>query len=94
MAGDWCKEIEERKIIRVILLDFSAAFDIIDHELMLKKLKCYSFSQSALLWTTSYLRDRRQMVYLNGSFSDVKHVKHGLSASGKLSWATPVHNFY
>ena len=78
MVDDWFKEIEERKIIGVILLDFSAAFDIMDHELMLKKFKSYGFSQSALLWINSYLSDRRQMVYFNGSYSDVKHVKHGV----------------
>lgn len=78
MVDDWFIEIEERTIIGAILLDFSAAFDIMDHELILRKLKCYGFSQSALLWIKSYLSDRRQMVYFNGSYSDTEHVKQGV----------------
>lgn len=36
MVDDWFKEIEERKIIGVVLFDFFVAFDITDHALMLK----------------------------------------------------------
>ncbi len=35
MADDWLKETEDRKIVGTVLLDFSAAFDIIDHKLLL-----------------------------------------------------------
>jgi len=37
MVDDWYKYMEERKIIGVVMLDFTAAFDIIDHDLLLKK---------------------------------------------------------
>ena len=37
MTDDWLEEIDNKKIAGAVLLDFSAAFDIIDHNLMLKK---------------------------------------------------------
>lgn len=54
MVDDWLKEMEQKKIIGVVMLDFSAAFDIIDHELLLNKFICYGFSQSVLVWIKSY----------------------------------------
>ena len=37
ITDDWLKEIDNNKIVGAVLLDFSAAFDIIDHHLLLKK---------------------------------------------------------
>lgn len=78
MTDDWLWEMENNNIIGVVLLDFSAAFDIIDHEILLKKLKSYGFVESALQFISSYLSDRRQLVYYNGCYSDSKTVKHGV----------------
>ena len=48
ITDDWLKEIDNKKIAGAVLLDFSAAFDIIDHILLLKKCMCYAFSTSAI----------------------------------------------
>ena len=50
MTDDWLKEIYNKKIVGAVLLDFSATFEIIDHNLWLRKLMCYGFSTSAILW--------------------------------------------
>ena len=55
-----------------VLLDFNAAFDIIDHNLSLKKLKSYGFATSAISWIQSYLSNTTQRVFFNGSFSNGK----------------------
>ncbi len=94
MVDDWYKEIE--RIIGVVFLDFSAAFDILDHDLLLEKLKCYGFSSAALLWINSYLSERKQMVYFNGSQSDVKHLKQGVpqgSCLGPLLYSIFTNDF-
>ena len=37
-------------IVGAVLLDFSAAFDIINHSLLLEKHMCYGFTPPAILW--------------------------------------------
>ena len=37
MTDDWLKEIDNKKIVGAVWLDFSAAFDISDHNLQLEK---------------------------------------------------------
>ena len=36
MTDDWLKEIDNKKIVEAVLLDFSATLDIIDHNLLLR----------------------------------------------------------
>ena len=84
MIDDWLKEIDNKKIVVAALLDFSVTFDIIDHNLLLTKLMFYGFATSAVLWSQSYLFNRTQRVFFNGSFSNVKHVKCGVPQGSSL----------
>ena len=45
MTNDWLKEMYN-KIVGAVLLDFSAAFDIIDHNLLLKRV---FFNEASLM---------------------------------------------
>ena len=62
MTNDWLREIDNKKIVGAVLLDFSAAFDIINHSMLLEKCTCYGFT--AILWIESYLSNRTQSVSL------------------------------
>ena len=50
MTDDWLERMDDRKLVGAVLLNFSADFDVIDHELFLGKLKCYGFKSAALSW--------------------------------------------
>lgn len=56
MTDDWFKEMDNSMMTGAVLLDFSAAFDVIDHDLLFGKLKCYGFSPTAILFMKSYLK--------------------------------------
>ena len=49
------------------VLDFSAVFYIVDHSLLLERLVCYGFTPPAIMWIKSYLSNRTQRVFFNGS---------------------------
>ncbi|CAH0553006.1 unnamed protein product [Brassicogethes aeneus] len=44
----------------LVLLDYSKAFDIINHQLLVAKLHYYNFDNSVISWFLEYLTDRKQ----------------------------------
>ena len=58
----------------LVLLDLSAAFDTIDHDILNKRLHDnLGLSGTALAWMNSYLRGRSQYVVINGTKSDLQY---------------------
>ena len=49
----------------VLLLDLSAAFDLVDSSILLKKLQVYGFDDSSINWVHSYLSERNQGVWID-----------------------------
>ena len=60
------------------MLDMSAAFDVVDHIILLDKLKLYGFDMQATNWMENYLSDRTQAVYVDGYLSSFLPVKVGV----------------
>ncbi len=68
-----------------VLLDLSAAFDTIDHDILIDRLQNYTGIQGqALRWFRSYLSDRYHFVYLNGESSQLSPVKYGVTQGSVL----------
>ena len=62
------------------MLDLSAAFDCVDHDILLRRLSCsFGIVGTALSWIQTYLTSRIQRVKYNG----------GVSESGLLSCGVP-----
>jgi hypothetical protein len=53
-----------------IFLDMSKAFDTINHDILLYKLRYYGFNDTAIKLLQSYLKNRYQYVDLNGTCSE------------------------
>ena len=50
------------------MLDLSAAFDLVEHDILLKKLKVYGVEEGASDWIRSYLIERHQAVWIDHVF--------------------------
>ena len=71
--------IDDRKHILMALLDYSAAFDTIDHGILFNRLHHdYGLSGSALEWLRSYFTGRHQAVSIGGSLSEMHELEFGI----------------
>uniref|UniRef100_A0A3B1JQW8 Reverse transcriptase domain-containing protein n=1 Tax=Astyanax mexicanus TaxID=7994 RepID=A0A3B1JQW8_ASTMX len=63
----------------LVLLDLSAAFDTIDHTILLERLEnMVGVTGTALAWFKSYLTDRYQFVRINDMSSSYTKVRYGI----------------
>ena len=72
------KSIDKGEHVIRVFLDFSKAFDTVDHDILLSKLYHYGIRGVALKWFESYLSGRQQYVTYNDFKSTVLDVKCGV----------------
>ena len=71
--------------VRVVLFDFKKAFDLIDHWILLDKLKEYDLPGWTFQWIADFLTDRKQRVKLSqGCISEWEKVPAGVLQGTKL----------
>jgi ribonuclease P/MRP protein subunit RPP40 len=62
----------------VVFLDFTKAFDRVDHTLLLNKLPTFGIRGEVLDWVSDYLKDRHFRVRVNGVFSKDRRAPTGV----------------
>ena len=64
--------------VDVVYLDFEKAFDKVDHQILLNKLKQYNIGGKLYNWLCDYLSNRRQAVVIQGTKSYEANVQSGV----------------
>jgi len=74
-----------RQITVLGMLDLLAAFDNVDHSILLQRLRVgFGLTDVALEWITSFLMERTWQIVYNGELSSIRHVLLGVPQSSVL----------
>ena len=72
------ENIDKGKLTGALYMDFRKAFDTVNHACLISKLPYYGIHDNELKWLSDYLFNRRQTVYVDGTYSEFKHITHGV----------------
>ena len=78
MYDGWLRAVDSGKLVGACLLDMIAAFDVVDHELLLDKLSLYGLDDISKEWVRSYLSGGTQSVSIEGTLSKLLLVHTGV----------------
>ena len=84
MHDTWLHEVEADNMVGVMMIDLSATFDMVDHDLLLEKLKLHGLDGPAIQWIQSYLTDRSQTVCVDGCLSPLLRIQCGVPQGSVL----------
>ncbi|XP_072025193.1 uncharacterized protein [Amphiura filiformis] len=99
VQSDILNAVDRREVVFLVMLDLSAAFDTIDHVLLLQHLESnFGISGKALQWMRSYLESRVYQVQIDGVYSHMHKLDTGvpqgsvLGPLGFILYTSPVGN--
>ena len=79
VKNDILMNMDAQKVTLLVLLDLSSAFDTVNHQVLLDRLRSrFGVTGTALDWFASYLSGRAQRISVNGGTSDAFHLIQGV----------------
>lgn len=66
-----------KDFIRILFVDFSKAFDVVDHNVLLEKFLAYDFPAHIIAWSMSFLQERTQFVSIRNNNSSCRVLRAG-----------------
>ena len=84
-------------IIESVTIDMRKAFDIINFDILIEKLKTYGCDETIIKWFNSYISKRKQYVLNEGYKSEFQKTKHRIAQGcilGPLIFILYVNEFF
>ena len=79
MRNDILVSMNKQQVTLLVLLDLSAAFDTVDHDILLRRLENkFRIKDQAVTWLKSYLSNRSQRIVVGSAKSDSLDLKFGV----------------
>jgi hypothetical protein len=89
LLHSWLIDLDSGKnIIRILLIDFSKAFDLVDHTILMNKILKLDIPDFLSSWLYSFLCDRRQRVKIGNTFSEWTDINAGVPQGTLLGPST------
>ena len=70
--------LETADYVRCLMIDFSKAFDVVDHVILFEILSTLSISDFAINWFLSFFNERKQYLKINGKLSLHQNINSGI----------------
>ena len=83
-SNDIIKTLSSGTQVDALIMDFSKAFDKVDHQRLITKLSNYGVKGNVNSWIRSFLSNRTQRVVINGEKSDIIDVSSGVPQGSVL----------
>ena len=87
MLHHWHEIVHNGDEVRILFLDYSKAFDLVDHTILISKFEGLGVPKLLTNWLAGFLSDRRQRVKLGQEVSDWLTLKGGMPQG---SWLGPL----
>ena len=85
VTNDILCSVDTGSVAMLTMLDLSAAFDTLDHQILLNRLfSSFGICDTALNWFKSYLENRHQKVKINSFYSDELPISFGVPQGSVL----------
>ena len=81
---NFLENAENQNLSAALLLDQTAAYDLLDHSILLKKMAVYGFSEQSLCWVKSFLEGRTQCVQVEAQRSERKKIGNFATPQGSV----------
>ena len=81
---DILTQLIEGNNVDLLFLDFSKAFDVVDHSILLKKMKYKGIHGKLLYWISEFLTNREQLVRVGSSLSEPVKIISGVPQGSVL----------
>ena len=85
VQNDILRAVDEGEITVLLMIDLSAAFDLVHHDILLSRLeKRFGITGDALKWIKSYLSNRKQTCVINNEESSPVTLDRGVPQGSVL----------
>ena len=78
ITDDWLSSFDHGELVGVVMLDLKKAFDTVDLDILIQKLKHYGVDDKGINWFNSYLKGRSHFTTINGKNSSFRPVSCGI----------------
>ena len=99
LHDDILSELDQGRATLLVMIEISAAFDVVQHQRLLNRHReYYGIIDKALDWMESYLKDRKQTVVIDSAQSDTLNSESGFPQGSVLGgkkydmYSTPLAN--